>query len=825
MRDPNRTSCRGLVLPFGIPGWQALPLLALPVLAMLVLVLAGGPQAMAGNPRLEPWPHLVEAPAAKPLADWLNTGDARAMPVRPEQGTRVLQSPPAFLWPAFLRPAVGTEADAGEGSRPGYAFRLILPDGQAVEHEAESNHLLLDRVLPPGSYAWQVRPAGDAGPGWSRPRRFEVMAGAAPFPVPDTATLWRRAREASRPLLFPGGEAWQAQRDDLLRGGRAALFARLHAASAAEAGRAVFVPEREPPAEPEADSGAEFRPGLWPSPTEQPYRDELAALEHAALVWHIAGDEAALAQARRRLAGILRWPKDGPTAFTRNDQLALRLLWSLAIAYDLLHDKLAPAERDALLASVSARAAPAFRWHFRNPEAEVLNYRAAPFDSHGYLHLANFAALAVIFADSLPEARDWFHAAVPLFLALVHPWGDGDGGSGNGANYAFYYLMDLLPRWDVLRNGIGVDPAHSAWARHFPVYATYFIPPGMPFVFGDGAGHADIALKATVARGLAARTGDRVARRYSAGLPQSFAVPPLAELTAPTRAPDLQGGPDHGRLPDAAVLPSIGWAALHSRLRAAGRNSVYFRSGPFGSESHNHADQNSFTVDVDGQRVVIASGYYDSYGSRHRREWTRQTRAHNAITFDGGQGQMVPRQDADGRITAFSDDGRLAAVAGDATAAHGGALTRAVRTLALYRPDILLVYDRLESDTPRRFEWNLHSPVEMHAAEGAGLRRDDGLLCVEMLAPDRLDLLRIEPFGGSQNAPERDDLPIQFHARFALPKPARRAEFLAVLRLRCAAEPVTILARRTGGGFDLFLDGEGIAIDARGAQRLPPDPE
>lgn len=782
---------------------------------MLAALTCPGKTPAAAEGPLTPWPHLVEAPTARPLQDWLAPATGHDMPVRPENATRALQTPPAFTWPDHRR----HEGRQGQDRLPHapYEFRLTLADGRVLERSTDRNFLLLDEPLPQGIHSWQVRMAGQPpGAGWSLPRRFEVTANAAPFPVPDMETLWKRATQAARPRLFPAGDGWPAHRDDLLQGRRAPLFARLQASVRQQAGQPPLRPEpdREAPPGP--------RPGLWPSPTEGPYREALAAMERAAMDWRVSGNPAALAEARRRLAGILEWPVAGPTAFGRNDQLALRLLWSLALAHDLLHDRLTEAEATALATDLATRAEPAFRWYFRNPESPSLNLRAAPFDSHGYLHLANFAALSVLLAGALPEAQSWFHEAVPLLLALGHPWGGDDGGSGNGANYAFYYLMDLLPRWDVLRNGIGIDPAHSAWARHFAIYASLFQPPGMPFVFGDGAGHGDLPLTATVARGLAARTGDRIARRYAAALPQSYPVPALLEFTAPTAPPALAGGPDHGLLPDAAVLPSIGWAALHSGLWADGRASIYFRSGPFGSESHNHADQNSFTVDLDGQRVAIDSGYYDSYGSRHRLEWTRQTRAHNAITFDGGQGQVVPDQAADGRITWFFDDGRLAGVAGDATAAYGGALTRAERVLAFLRPDLLLVHDRLESAQPRRFEWNLHSAVEMLPDGANRLAAQDGRLCVEMLLPRRPRRSLAEDFGDPANAPEDPTLPGQWHARFALAQPARKAEFLAVLRLRCAEAAVDSPVRRPDGGLELTVGGDKVVI-AGARARIEPE--
>src|SRR5262249_45653238 len=52
--------------------------------------------------------------------------------------------------------------------------------------------------------------------------------------------------------------------------------------------------------------------------------------------------------------------------------------------------------------------------------------------------------------------------------------------------------------------------------------------------------------------------------------------------------------------PNGAAFPSIGWAAMHSDLSDPARTSVYFKSSPYGSFNHSHADQNSFVVNDKG---------------------------------------------------------------------------------------------------------------------------------------------------------------------------------------------------------------------------------
>jgi hypothetical protein len=91
--------------------------------------------------------------------------------------------------------------------------------------------------------------------------------------------------------------------------------------------------------------------------------------------------------------------------------------------------------------------------------------------------------------------------------------------------------------------------------------------------------------------------------------------------------------------PNGAFFPVVGWSAMHSSLTDRNRTSVFFKSSPFGSINHSHADQNSFVMYSKGKVLAMDSGYYDYYNSPHWRDYYKTTKAHNAITFDGGWGQ------------------------------------------------------------------------------------------------------------------------------------------------------------------------------------------
>jgi hypothetical protein len=282
----------------------------------------------------------------------------------------------------------------------------------------------------------------------------------------------------------------------------------------------------------------------------------------------------------------------------------------------------------------------------------------------------------------------------------------------------------------------------------------------------------------------------------------------LAPLADPGPAP-LPAG-----TPDAAYFPSIGWAAMHSALADPQRTSVYFKSSRFASYNHSHADQNALVVAAGAVPLALDSGHFDGYKTPHWWQWYKQTRAHNAITFDGGQGQLVYEQNGygPGSVTRFEHAGGYDIVQGDATAAYGGALTDARRSVLYLRPDRILVYDRLASATPRTWEWNLHAAQPMSVLGADAIRIDHGgrSLCVDLLAApgtafSQTDQWSAEPLSGAR----------QWHGTFASAQPSAAAEFVALLRVGCA--PVAAQALKQDGVWTVTLDATTVTIDGDAA--------
>ena len=717
---------------------------------------------------------------ARADGDWLVVDHPLAASIRPADGATVEQTPPDFSWPEVSKSAR-------------YTVRLVYPGGKARSLRAPQNYLNWDEVLPPGRYRWTVTAADPQGERTSQPRQFTVGADARPFLAPDMKALAARLKAKPHPRGLPD-EATLA----LIVKQRPEGIARLR-------GEVRVRARNNPP--PEAPDS--------PSPSRDNYRvyDEVKRTVNALAAYVLLKDDAYYEDAVRRLRNMASWDPGGSTSYNRRglNMSARTMTFALALGYDWLHPRLKEEEKHLLLGSIKARLA--------HMHADVIGERsrvaAQPRDSHGQLTATMLGMMAALMVGDLPEAEGWMREALPLALNITQPWGGEDGGFSNGTAYALWDTGDLQSHWYVMRWATGIDFAQKAWVRNYAKFLAYFNPPGTPArLFGDGHDVGMLEeMSARFGKGYTHFAPTPLGRWYAsrlsgeAPLRFEYLMSPPADFSGPQPFPK---GTAHS-----LYLPTTGWVAMHSDLADDERVSVYFKSSPppHGAYNHQHADQNSFVINAGGKRLAIESGYYDGWKTPHWWNWLKHTRAKNAVTYDGGKGQIFLEQTGYkrtgyGRITRFHSAPGYDIAAGDATHAYDGELTRALRTLVYLRPNLLLVHDRLASATPRRWEWNIHAVNRMKEKDqGIEIENDGQRLCVQMLGTkatfQQTDEWTAEPRKGEP----------QWHGRFATaPLPA--AQFLALLDVGCRSG-----ARATpeaGGGWTVIAAGRTVRIGADG---------
>jgi hypothetical protein len=480
----------------------------------------------------------------------------------------------------------------------------------------------------------------------------------------------------------------------------------------------------------------------------------------------------------------------------------------LALGYDQLHPALTPAERATLLQAITVRAAQVEQRVFGTNHT-LLRY---PLDSHASAAVgALAAATAVMSGDDPAFGVERFGRVVPFLYAFVHPWGGADGGWANGGAYGEWFMNNLFPYFDGLSAATGVDIYRVQQLQNYPRYRLYAAPPGnLHAPFGDGAGTEGPQVP-YYAYWLATRMPGPLTRWLATQYPLAGHHAPLARTLA---APPVE--PTPSALPRSALFESAGLVSVHSSLMDTARTSVHFRSSPVGAHNHGHADQNHFTVGSLGKALLIDSGYYDYFNSPHAQAWYRQTRAHNAITYDGGTGQrtrigaLPGDHSSAGRIIGYHEGGTFTLATGDATPAYDAAtVTRAVRSLAYVAPGVLLVHDDLAAQRPVRWEWNFHTldaPLVSGGAQGTvKVTRGAATLCMRQLAGDRFGEL-----GSTTVFPVNPRLPHfanQYHGTWRRSDASTRHHGLVLIDVGCTLAATAPTVREGPEGITVGIGG------------------
>jgi hypothetical protein len=665
-------------------------------------------------------------------------------------------NPPVWVWPPSAN-AAAPSPDAG------YTLHLWRSDAdmaQAQRFRTSRPYLHLSQPLPPGDYVWQVQwhGSGSGNAARSTPLRLRIDAQAHRIVWPEPEAVVAAAARRARPRLLPDAPLWPAVRDAAVhaQGPRHDLFAAWRRQANAISGQAMA---------PEPASNADASPkGRYQSQRRvvQAAGQMLQEITRLAVMSHLAreADDAEPAgwrrAARERLLRLASWPPDGATSHAQEDLANRFVTQALVIGLDLLHDDLSPEQRAHVRRQAQHRLAQ-----------QLDSFRALlqgqwPYDSHGVAGAGQAAAMALLLAgdDAEQDRRsvELLHWLLPNALA----WGEQDGSDANGHFYGWLNQAYAAQAALVLQR-VGELPLQARGVlRNAPLWHAAFTPTpsraladaaGFVPGFGDGSdpAHAYVhGYHSTLSRLLAdllpAGPGRRMAQRLWQRSPDTSLrwQQDALFLLAPLTDADNEAAPRQG--PVALAFADSGLAALHSSLDDPQRNSVYFRAHHLGAFNHAMADNGAFTLWVGGKPVLINAGYYDFHGSAHHRRVARRTQLKNALTLDGGRGQL---EDAKGepaqaaspgvRLLTVAQQGDVSLLSADLAAAYRPAiltntsaaqrdfsagelgaplLTHYVR--AILRDEArrtTVVVDAAASASPRSFELNFHAllPWQWHS--------------------------------------------------------------------------------------------------------------
>jgi hypothetical protein len=652
-------------------------------------------------------------------ADWAQSADPLIVQPAPANSQVQVQNPPGFTWARY---PTGTTT---------YEIEIAQVGGAASRATVDRNWYLPAKALPLGNYTWRVRPSNTSD--WSSSRAFSITNRSTVFEVPDNATLRARIATKPRPRSLPPSftpyATWStAKRNDL----------------DPYTSRLINVTKLQMTALPDLTDTR------WPIVITSPLSAAMAAqqtdirhrvdeasrqLESAAALWRIKRDPVYLNEAFKRGDQMAALAATGPTSYASQDQADRQIAMSLIKAIDVLAGDIDATRRARWLDNVRVRANQMYA-DLSGGNGRLDQY---PFDSHGNTGLIYLTLISTLALGDIPDAQKWFDFSFRAYANSPSPWSGPEGGFAQGTAYAEYAAGYMLGSWDALSQATGVNFYSKPWTLGFLDFNMEFVPPGSKVhAFGDGS---ETKPDARVFRALASRMVSPRAAWYAAGLggnedALSFLQAPYPMPVAGTTAKVAPG--------NSAYYPSIGWAAMHSDIASPGRISYYFKSSPYGSFNHSHGDQNGLLLSVAGQPLLVKAGWYDWYGSPYWTDWYHQTRSQNAVTYDGGIGQVVTGYretlQHNGKIIGFAAQPSYDMAEGDATAAYGGALTMATRQVWHLRNQgsAMLVRDKLAATKAHTYEWNIHAPALMTIENPTSVKIAAGgqMVCLRSLNPN-----------------------------------------------------------------------------------------
>ncbi|MFD0979596.1 heparinase II/III domain-containing protein [Tropicimonas aquimaris] len=638
--------------------------------------------------------------------------DENVLTVRysPDERREVIENPPRFQW---IPPQIG---------RHSYELQLqrLSVSGQPEGKPTYFTGIAFPFFTPaepvePGSYSWRYRTVSDArGPSdWSQSRRFIVPADAIVAPV----AFDRKRAAGIRPRLAIAAD------------GHKALISRLDEmpAWAAFVERSVLSwVEKDIPAEPEAYPNNLRTAELW----RRSYitcQEALYGIRNLAVAGVLQRDAKLTARAKDWLLAVAQWDPEGPTSRSYNDEAAFRCATALAWGYDWLRTELSPDEADAVRSALKARGEQVARHVMHASRIDSF-----PYDSHAVRAVsAVMVPVGLALAGEDAEGTEWLDFAANYLAGPYSAWADEEGGWAEGIHYWTTAMCYALEAATLLRNATGLNVFDRPFFRNTGNFPLYCRPAWTRRgTFGDDStlGDAPSPKIARNMRLLAAATGTPEFAGYADQIETLSDSDESAFYNYgwwDFRFDDLLREASFGPVdaasmppePRIKLFPGVGWTSLQSRMDDPDHQiHCVFKSSPFGSISHSHADQNAFCLSAFGDDILVQSGHYIAHNSSMHRKWRRQTLSKNALLIDG-QGQyadvdkFLARQ-ASGAIVAHGDRENHQWAVGDATDAYRQMipdLLRAERQLHMIFGCAFVVIDHVAASRSVPVSWFGHT--------------------------------------------------------------------------------------------------------------------
>jgi hypothetical protein len=621
----------------------------------------------------------------------------------PSGGTEVGQNPPILRWPHE------------KGKNIVYEVMLsrdpLFEDNRNMM-KAKTTMAVFNphRKLNPGIWYWKYRKNGG---NFSKPQKFVVRSDAVNLASPPAEEFLKSVPADHPRILLQKNEAerFRTFQDDpdaraIITQAKKYLTAPVPSEKDAWSGKKMDDPGQQRKLDLDASQDA-----------SSTVYEKIITLAQAFI---LTGNQDFSAKAISMGMEVSSWDPEGVTRLS--DFGDARCMLGMALVFDTFYDQLDERQKEKLVRASSARAANFYKSWINDIETKVLS-------GHVWQHILHyFFQTALALHGEEPLAEQWLTYAYELFLARAPVLGGPDGGWVEGVSY---FRMNMETMIDIplfIRKFTGFDFIGShPWYRGNTKWMIYHIPPGSAAdgfgdnteeVFSPGAAYLAYAQEiAKLNKDTLAAWYTREVRKYETPDLSATEVLRWVRLTKTRglKIPEVKNDP---ALPMAVVFRETGLAAIHSDPLSTPDNlMVAFKSSPFGSYGHMLCDQNTFNILYGGKKLFYRTGYKVTMDDPHRTGWYQTTKSQNGILIND-QGQTYSNN-AFGWISRFMQGEEIAYIKGDATNAYNNEETgkpevkKVIRHLVLIKPDLIIIYDELESEKDVRWGWLIHSFQKM----------------------------------------------------------------------------------------------------------------
>lgn len=644
-------------------------------------------------------------------------------PRQPRHKTTPGTNPPVFAW----KPPAGNADILIPGSQPpayikgaelvgGYTLLVATDEGFAnrvIEvSDLQDPVFLPEQSLPPGSYWWKW----SVGEAISEVFTFTIEESSVPLPVPGVET-WLQQFPSSHPrILILADEVadWRkslpetaSEKLNLLREDADAVLAQSHHMDEPE-----FLPDRK------VDFAAFKKihyPTMWNS------RRFAKGAETLALAWLATGEEKYGRAACDRILSLCKWDPEGSSYLGHNDEAHMSVITLGPVVCDWVWDLFTDEEREQVVKQFRHRGELTFS-HMHDQGC----YGITRFDSHAGREIIFLAQLAIVFQESIPDAKRWLEWLRPVLCGIWPIWSGDDGAWAEGISYSTAYVTTMGRFASILKKGIGVDLYTRPFWKNYVRWKKAVYPPYAEWIgFGDHTERWEAGLTAN------ADLAELIARETQSPefLPLVNELRQEALLCEPTPAersigrinatlllaPALSNQPASDTAESAPlshVFTDGGWASIRTGINRGHDDVAFiFRSSPYGSISHSHANNNDFILHVGGKAMAMPTGYYCGYDSPHHVHWVWHTKANNCLTLSDSS-QLIRSKESRGYVEAHFENDDLAYFQGNADLSYQLQAQRSRRHVVYLKASgaFLLVDEFVaKPDITTSVQWNIHS--------------------------------------------------------------------------------------------------------------------